>query len=240
MGVKIPTMNDIYHEAGRAADQVGDMGEAIGTTLGAAGSGLEYTFKDIEKRVGSLPYPVINTRLLNRLSIDFQREFFNVLVFLSGPWGATILSAFLGPVFMAIILSYFAYLDAQAVARLRPLPRKLRDEWQPLYPSVDLALVRYAEEIDTVHGLGITVGLRIYFPRKLDLDTKPDLHFLAHELQHCVQYVAVGGVGPFLGIYFVEVAQQVIVNRSFNVHNLVGLEVEAEKKAVSVEPVYGA
>ena len=49
MGVKIPTANDIYDEAGRAADQVGDVGEALGAVFGEAGACLSYAFKDIEK-----------------------------------------------------------------------------------------------------------------------------------------------------------------------------------------------
>src|SRR5437660_306819 len=106
----------------------------------------------------------IRMRPPRRPSVDPRRRFVRALVFLTGPPGVLLLSSALGPVILALAWPYLAYLDGQAVARFRPLPRSLRDAWQPLYPGVNLAQVRYAEEIDTVHGKGITVGRRIYFP----------------------------------------------------------------------------
>lgn len=201
--------------------------------IGLAGSGPKGAYED----VNAPRDPVISRRLPRRLATRSRRGFVGASVLLAVPLGTVLLSSALGLVAMAILRSYLAHLDGQAVARLRPLPGSLRDQWQPFYPGVDLARVRYAEGIDTVHGKGITVGLRIYFPCKLDLDAPADRHWMAHELQHCSQYGASGRVGAFLRTYFAQVARQVIASRSFDVHDHLGLEIEAETQAVRVAPV---
>lgn len=125
---------------------------------------------------------------------------------------------------------YLKFLDAQA--KYQPLPAYLRTILAPHY-GVDLARVRFATDVNTVHGQAITVGYDIYFPRSIDLDTPSygHLHWMLHELEHVVQYERHGGVTPFLLKYAAQGLLQVLGTGSFDVHDNIELEKQAEDKA---------
>ncbi len=102
-----------------------------------------------------------------------------------------------------LIREYTAYLEFQGNQKgWKQLPIDHRVILQPHY-KVSLPSIRYAENIDTVHGQAITIGDKIYFPDTIDLYDKAGLHLMMHELEHTVQYQTLGGVTPFLIKYLI-------------------------------------
>lgn len=79
-------------------------------------------------------------------------------------------------------------LAGQADGRWQALPPQLVAALQGQYQGVNLASVRYAENISTPLKEGMTFGNRIYFPQYLDLTQPDDLWWMLHELEHTVQY----------------------------------------------------
>jgi hypothetical protein len=129
---------------------------------------------------------------------------------------------------------YQFFLHKQASGKYQKLPLELRQIIQPYYQEIDLQKVDYAENVDTVHGQGITIGYRIYFPRKINLDTYQDLRWMLHELQHVVQYKREGGELNFLKKYSKEAGKQIFINKSFSIHDNIHLEQEADQVAYQV------
>ena len=151
---------------------------------------------------------------------------------------AAVAAAGLAPVVTGILASYLAYLEQQANGRLKSIPSELAN-WLAAHYNVDVGSVRYAENIDTVHGQGITVGSHIYFTKGVDLiGSRDDINWLFHELEHCVQYQTLGGVGPFMAKYAVQCAAEIISKKSFDVHDAVGIESEAISKAAAMDSIY--
>jgi|GEM_PF-5573169 len=102
-----------------------------------------------------------------------------------------------------LVREYTAYLEFQGNQKgWKQLPIDHRVILQPHY-KVSLPSIRYAENIDTVHGQAITIGNKIYFPGTIDVYDKAGLHLMMHELEHTVQYQTLGGVTPFLIKYLV-------------------------------------
>ena len=133
---------------------------------------------------------------------------------------------------LPIVGKYIAYLDSQGDGRYKSLSPQLKNALARQYPGVSLDSVRYATNIDTVHGQGITVGDKIFFPSNINPEGDfSDLHWLLHELEHVGQYRAHGGVEPFLIKYLVNGGIKMASNGSFNVHDSIGLEEDAENKA---------
>ena len=128
-----------------------------------------------------------------------------------------------------VVREYFTYLDRQA--RYKSIPSKLRRVIETKYPKVLLSRVRYAENINTIHGSAITVGNNIYFPTSININNRSDLHWLLHELEHVSQYNAHGGVEPFLVKYLINGAIEIGRNGSFSIHDAINLERDAENKA---------
>jgi hypothetical protein len=129
-----------------------------------------------------------------------------------------------------IVDQYLGHLRNQAARRWRRLSDEFIADVQPFY-SIDLRQVRFAENIDTVHGQAITVGYEIFFPSDIDLDDDDDFKLMLHELEHVVQYRGRGGVEPFLAEYLLKSTGQVISRRSFNVHDYIDIENAAINKA---------
>jgi hypothetical protein len=131
-----------------------------------------------------------------------------------------------------VIREYFVYLDRQA--SYKSLDPSLKEALAEKYSDVNLSSVRYAESVDTVHGAAITVGNKIYFPRRVNFKDYSDLHWLLHELEHVRQYKVHGGVVPFLAKYLVNGAIEIGRNGSINIHGEINLEREANAKANNV------
>jgi uncharacterized membrane protein len=131
-----------------------------------------------------------------------------------------------------IIREYFTYLDTQA--RYKQIPSDIRRILTKKYPGVSINSIRYAENVDTVHGQAITVGYKIYFPSSVDFSNDNDLHWLLHEIEHVSQYQAHGGVEPFLIKYLVNGAIEIGRNGSIDIHDAINLERDAENKANSI------
>jgi hypothetical protein len=98
---------------------------------------------------------------------------------------------------------YVTYLDIEGRRRgYSKLPANVSVVLKPFFGDISLSRVRYAQEVNTLHGKAITVGYNIYFPRRVDLDSckesRCDFALLIHELEHVSQYKKHGGVEPFL------------------------------------------
>ncbi|MEY9199927.1 MULTISPECIES: eCIS core domain-containing protein [Sinorhizobium] len=133
-----------------------------------------------------------------------------------------------------IVDAYRSSLAHQATGRWQSLPSEFSDQIRGKFPSIDLDHVRYATNIFTVHGQAITIGYQIYFPHEIDLREPDGKRLMYHELQHVVQYEDRGGVEPFLVEYIAKAIGKIVQKRSFNVHDDIDLEAEANKKADSV------
>lgn len=125
---------------------------------------------------------------------------------------------------------YKAHLFNQAQGRWQTIPSGLLEMVQSEY-SVDLRAIRYATNIDTVHGQAITWENSIFFPRAINLDDNGDLHWLLHEIEHAVQYQRRGGFRELFGEYILKSMGKVIEEQSINPHDYVDIERAAERKA---------
>jgi len=134
-----------------------------------------------------------------------------------------------------IVREYFTYLENQGNGRWKALPDRLQYILTPKYDKVILSEVRYAENIDTIHGQAITVGNNIYFPQSINLNNPTDIPWLLHELEHVSQYNAHGGKEAFVVKYLVNGALQIGRNGSINIHDAINLERDAENKAIRIQ-----
>lgn len=82
---------------------------------------------------------------------------------------------------------YEGMLRGNANGNWRSLPQPLLQVMQPYY-AVDLERVRYATVSILPGGYAMTFGNTIYFPEFLDFSTYKDVRWMAHELEHVVQY----------------------------------------------------
>lgn len=131
-----------------------------------------------------------------------------------------------------ITREYFTYLDRQA--RYKEIPSKLKRILSTKYSTVNLSSVKYAENINTVHGKAITVGNKIYFPRRVDFNDYSDLYWLLHELEHVSQYQVHGGKEAFLVKYLINGALEIGRNGSIDIHGSINLERDAKNKADAI------
>jgi hypothetical protein len=114
---------------------------------------------------------------------------------------------------------------------MQPLDPQLISQIQRFY-SNDLRLVRYAENIQTIHGDHITIGNYVYFTKRMDLTDQDDSSTLYHELQHTVQYKNRGGVEPFMTEYILKSAGSILHGgNSVDIHDNLDLERDADAKA---------
>jgi len=146
---------------------------------------------------------------------------------------------------------YVSSLERQADGKWKKIPDSLRRILQPHY-KIDLGRIRYAENINTGHGQGITFGYDVYFPSAVDLWNPEaitptdrevvnkiygDTAWLAHEIEHSVQYATVGGVVPFMSKYFAGgLANCLSYTKDCvtNIHDSVPTERDAENKSLRV------
>ncbi|HWP91243.1 MAG TPA: hypothetical protein VNN20_03460 [Thermodesulfobacteriota bacterium] len=140
-----------------------------------------------------------------------------------------------------MVREYFVYLERQGDGTWKRLPQRLHEILIFEYVKSNLRSVKYAESVNTVHGQHITVGDNIYFIRPINLnycnlnevkvDKECDLHLLLHELEHTSQYAVHGGKEAFVVKYLLNGAIEIGRNGSFNVHDAINLEQDAENKA---------
>jgi len=130
------------------------------------------------------------------------------------------------------VAEYFDYLEKQGRGRFKGIPSRLKTILRKHYHNFRLDDVWYAENIDTLHGQGITVDRHIFFTDPIDLYNNPnDMHWLLHELEHVSQYRAHGGKTPFLVKYLVNGGLEMFKNGSVDIHDAIQLERDAENKA---------
>lgn len=128
------------------------------------------------------------------------------------------------------VSGYLESLLQQGNGRWQTLPDDFKACYREHY-SFNLDDVRFATNVNTIHGQGITVDSQIYFPRDINLSDRVDRHWMLHELEHVRQYQVVGGVSAFLVKYVVQGGIEVGRNGSINIHDNIGLEREADSKA---------
>lgn len=127
------------------------------------------------------------------------------------------------------VSGYLEFLYQQGNNRWERLPDDFKSCYREYYSNLDN--VRYATNVNTVHGSAITVGSEIYFPKDINLSNPDDRRWILHELEHVRQYQVVGGVSAFLVKYIVQGAIQIGRNGSINIHDNIELEREANSKA---------
>jgi hypothetical protein len=133
-----------------------------------------------------------------------------------------------------ILENYIAYLRKQAWSNLYPIDGSIIGAMQRFY-SVDLHAVRYATNINTIHGANITIGNTIYFTRNMNFGDRNDEWTLSHELEHVVQYANRGGVQPFLAEYVLKAGGSILRGgNSIYMHDNIDLESAANAKANQV------
>jgi len=102
---------------------------------------------------------------------------------------------------------------------------------QPHYPQIDLARVRFAHNVRTVHGRAITWHYHMFFPWNVDLTQKGDVFVMLHELEHVVQYEVRGGEEAFLREYIQKALDLARAAGNWRVHGDIDLERAAQAKA---------
>jgi Domain of unknown function (DUF4157) len=134
-----------------------------------------------------------------------------------------------------ILDSYIASLQNQAGSNLFPIDESIIGAIQQFY-SVDLHAVRYATNINTIHGANVTIGNTIYFVRNMNFGDPNDLWTLSHELEHVVQYATRGGIEPFLAEYVLKAGGSILRGgNSIYMHDNIDLESAANAKANQVK-----
>ena len=98
----------------------------------------------------------------------------------------------------------------------------------------NMDLVSYYENVNTGHGAAITIGTEIFFPRSLNLNSIGDVWWMLHELEHVDQYKRAGSIENFLRGYFGDAVLTMIKNFTFNPHDNMQTEKDADKKANDV------
>jgi hypothetical protein len=126
-----------------------------------------------------------------------------------------------------VVEQYKASLRAQA--SWQGLPDWFARAAQRHYP-IDLGAIRYATNVNTLHGAAITFGNEIFFPRDIDLTQRDDIWWMLHEIQHSAQYASLGE-NAFLGSYVLDSAQTIIETGSVNVHDALDHEQNANAVA---------
>jgi hypothetical protein len=137
------------------------------------------------------------------------------------------------------IVSYMNFLYRQADGRWQHLPPEFIHDFQPNYPEINLQNITYATNINTIHGMNMTILNNIYFRADLDFSSRSDRQLVLHELQHSVQYARKGSLEAFLTEYAGQAAVEVMTGKGFNIHDSIQLESDAISKANSVSNDYG-
>lgn len=153
----------------------------------------------------------------------------------------------------ATIEDYQSRLNRQ-VDRLggwQSLPKGVIEQLQPHF-SCDLTQVRYVEGVNTEHGMSTTLGNHIYFRYRHDfVSSASDWSSLFYMLAHVEQFQQQGGIEPFVFRYLVEalwigyqqlfnteaVTLQSIGEFISHVHNLMPLEINAERKSEQLQAI---
>lgn len=143
----------------------------------------------------------------------------------------------IAPVGAALALVHVRSLRSAYKKNFIGIPKHVADQLQPFY-DIKLAEVKYAE-FAIVPGLSsdfgaITFGNTIFFTGGINYTKREDVRLLIHELEHCRQYDAHGGLYPFL----VKYIAQSTLRGTFNVHKYVGLEREATAKEKITDDVF--
>ncbi len=130
-----------------------------------------------------------------------------------------------------IVDHYIGFLQNQAGNNVYGLDQSVINRIQSFY-SVDLHNVRFAININTIHGSNITIGNTIYFVKAMDFNDVNDAWTLYHELEHVGQYAQRGGVEPFLSEYVLKAGGSVLRGgNSIDIHDNIDLEGAANAKA---------
>ena len=129
-----------------------------------------------------------------------------------------------------VLSRYKSHLFNQADGRFYKLPNWVINSVDSQY-SIKLDRIRFATNINTIHGSAITWENSIFFPRNINLANPNDLHWLLHEIEHSVQYKNKGGFSGFFGEYLAHATGKIIKYGSFNVHDNISVERAADRKA---------
>jgi hypothetical protein len=138
-----------------------------------------------------------------------------------------------------IVRGYIDDLRRQAGGRWRSLPDEFIGEFASQYPQINLARVRYANNIDTKHGQSMTLCYEVFLAETFDDSERSSLQHMLHELYHTVQCVNRGGVGPFVDEYLLHGAGTIVQTGRLDVHDDIDHERDAESRARSIIGAFG-
>ena len=133
----------------------------------------------------------------------------------------------------ALTNAYMDTLENSARGRWKSLPaRLLFQDIADLYPQANVSTVRYAENVDTIHGAAVTYGQDIFFPRIIDpMNNTDDMHWLLHELEHVQQYARRGSKSKLVCEYQAKSIGKMLQKKTINPHDWIDLEEAADYKA---------
>jgi hypothetical protein len=178
--------------------------------------------------IGGFPIPIVPITPGILTPQQIQQCISNI-----GRCPATLLSQMTYSNIRFIVEEYEGKLYNQAGNRWQRLDDDLISAVQKFY-SIDLHAIRYVTNINTIHGMNMTLGNDIFFTSNMDPYNTDDAHLLFHEMEHSVQYAARGGVEPFLSEYLAKSIGQVIARRSFSIHDDIDIENAAISKSNQV------
>jgi hypothetical protein len=144
--------------------------------------------------IGGFPIPIVPITPGILTPQQIQQCISNI-----GRCPATLLSQMTYSIIRFIVEEYEGKLYNQAGNRWQRLDDDLISAVQKFY-SIDLHAIRYVTNINTIHGMNMTLGNDIFFTSNMDPYNTDDAHLLFHEMEHSVQYAARGGVEPFLRV----------------------------------------
>ncbi|MFC7516524.1 hypothetical protein ACFQUU_16045 [Herbaspirillum sp. GCM10030257] len=130
-----------------------------------------------------------------------------------------------------VVERYKQHLFNQGEGRWQRFPPYIVLAIQRHYPEINVDGIRYATNVNTLHGKHITWHNHIFFVSDIDFSRPEDVWTVLHELEHTVQYQRRGGEQPFLSEYVLKSAGKVIQTGSFNVHDYIDIEGAANNKA---------
>jgi uncharacterized membrane protein len=138
-----------------------------------------------------------------------------------------------------IVQAYFNDLRAQANGRWKSLPDEFVAEFASFYPEIDFRRVRYAENINTRHGQSMTLCYEVFLAPAFNSNDRSSIALMLHELYHTVQCVNRGGIGPFVDEYIAHSIGTIVEKRSFNIHDDINLERDAEQRSQQLINAFG-
>ena len=141
------------------------------------------------------------------------------------------------PLAIPAIAAYIEVLERNSAGKQARIPELIRNMVRIDYPEINVDAVAVYFNVNTCSGNNaVTIDQSIYFPQEVDFFSPDGLHWLLHEMHHCVQYRRAGGVMQFLVPYVRDNAKKIITHGTLSPHDFLDAEREADAKAYAAMP----